>query len=222
MSRPRSSTATATRSASMTSGRVRSSSAAPPVAATRWAAHARGGARPDGGAGRVQRRQVADGAAGHEHATGARRASRRGRRPSAAPGSRRTRPPRPRARTRRRSRTRRRRGRTSTRDVARGARDEGQVARVVGRQAGGCEVLGEQAQRLQTAEALGGDRPPDGGLELLRARRPVERRLHPDALLGVGDDGLGERRELDVLVLLVGLPVHGRESRGACRRGGTP
>ena len=45
--------------------------------------------------------------------------------------------------------------------VARGARDEGEVARVVGRQAGRREVLGEHPHRGDAAEALGGDRLAD-------------------------------------------------------------
>ena len=184
-------------------------------------AHALGGPVPGRRAGGVEGREVADGAARHEHPAGLRGHPDEVGDPAQrlVLGVDRARALEPGAGVDR--------GRPDDEvehhgGVARRARDEGQVARVVGRQAGRREVLGEQPQRLEAAEALRGDRLADHRGERLRGRRPVERRLHPDALLGIRDDRLGERRELGVLVLLVRLPVHGGESRCAAASGGTP
>ena len=74
---------------------------------------------------------------------------------------------------------------------------------MVGRQAGGRQVLGEHPHRRDAAEALGGDRLPDEPVELALAHRLVEGRRDPHPLLGVRHHGIRERRELGVLVLLV-------------------
>ena len=83
---------------------------------------------------------------------------------------------------------------------------------MVGRQAGRREVLGEHPHRRDAAEALGGDRLADEPVEVALAHRLVEGWRDPHPLLGVGHHGVGERRELGVLVLLVPLPVHGGDS----------
>ena len=106
--------------------------------------------------------------------------------------------------------------------VTRRARDEGQVARVVGRQAGGGEVLREQTHGLDAAEPAGGDRLPDPRAQFGLGHRAVQRRGHAHPLLGVGHHRVGQCRQLDVLVLLVGLPVHGGDSSPRRGPAGTP
>ena len=100
--------------------------------------------------------------------------------------------------------------------IARGARDEGQIARVVGREATGGEIFGEEAHRLQTAEAFGRDRLADPLAQLRLGERFVQRRREPDALLGVGNDLGGERLQVSVFVGVVRLADHTR-SLGHCR-----
>ncbi len=109
------------------------------------------------------------------------------------------------------------------RGVARRARDEGEVARVVDRQAGGRELVGEDPHRLGAAEAARGDGAAERRVEVLLGPHAVQRRLHPDALLGVRGDGVEEGRELLVGVRRVGgRGVHGRESRRPRGRAGAP
>ena len=97
------------------------------------------------------------------------------------------------------------------RGVARRARDEGQVARVVDRQARRGQLVGEHPHRLGAAEPCRGDRRAEGGVEVLLRARPVERRRHPDPVPGVRGHGAEEVGQLLVGVgRVVGGGVHAR------------
>jgi hypothetical protein len=93
--------------------------------------------------------------------------------------------------------------------LGRRPRDEGEVAGVVGRDAGGGQVLGVSTQRLGSAESLWRDGLAHQGLEFGGTHRTVERRLVPDPL-----EGVAEHRLDQFLALPVEL-VHPRRSLGS-------
>ena len=150
-----------------------------------------GGASP-GLARRHQRRQVADRAAGDEAAAGRLRHAGQVGQPAQrlVLGVDRARPLQPAAAVDRRGADDQVEQR---RQLGRGGRDERQVARVIDRHRGRRQRLGEDAQRLRGAEAVGSDRRAGLGGQLLAAARAVQRhRVQAQAVADVGEQGLGD------------------------------